>query len=357
LPISPPYREIADLLRRGQVVPFLGAGASLGNRPPDADWDENTFTFLPRGDELSRWLADIIEFPSTEPYDRADLAKVSSYYAETSARTRLLDRLREIFLRESYTPSDVHTYLAELAKSAAIARNADAEMLRDFERLKIKEFKPLLIVTTNYDDLTEAALQALDCPYDLVVHPTDQSERAGSVMLLRHGVKEPEWVTSSQLYIDLGATTVVYKMHGTISRMVEGLDSFVVTEEDYIEFLSLMTSQEAVPKLFMTHFFTRQFLFLGYGMRDWNLRVMLKNLKAKPRGQREDSRSGEPAAESGQARPGRLKSWAIQKDPSPLETKLWVAREVDIYNQDLNEFAGELRKRSQTLVCYKGAED
>src|SRR5205823_762251 len=34
--------------------------------------------------------------------------------------------------------------------------------------------------------------------------------------------------------------------------------------------------QTAVPAQFMRHFSMRHFLFLGYGLRDWNLRVVLK---------------------------------------------------------------------------------
>jgi len=32
--LKPPYTLILDELCKGKVIPFLGAGASLGNRPP-----------------------------------------------------------------------------------------------------------------------------------------------------------------------------------------------------------------------------------------------------------------------------------------------------------------------------------
>lgn len=45
---APPYGEIDDLLRAGQVVPFLGAGVNFGNRlDPAAKWDDKTAPFLP----------------------------------------------------------------------------------------------------------------------------------------------------------------------------------------------------------------------------------------------------------------------------------------------------------------------
>ena len=68
-------------------------------------------------------------------------------------------------------------------------------------------------------------------------------------------------------------------MHGSVNRQSDEWDSFVITEEDYADFLLRMTGQTAVPKSLMLEFRTRRFLFLGYGLQDWNLRVILRNLK------------------------------------------------------------------------------
>lgn len=78
------YGLIWNRLKAGKVVPFLGAGASFVGRPPDAKWDAATPTFLPSGLELAHFLANEAEFPSTDPHDRNDLAKVSSYYADVA---------------------------------------------------------------------------------------------------------------------------------------------------------------------------------------------------------------------------------------------------------------------------------
>jgi hypothetical protein len=352
-----PYREISDLLRQGKVIPFIGAGANLGNRPPGARWNENTTSFLPKGDELSNWLAAIISFPPDEPSD--DLAKVASYFAVESGRTRLIERLQTVFHKREYMPCDIHYLLAELAKSAELAPGVDASVLPEFNLSGAEEAKPLLIVTTNYDVLTEIALQDLGCSYDLVVHPTDNIERAGSVMWWKHGADKPEWVRPNELPIDLNTTTVVYKMHGSGFHAKGAIDSYVITEDDYIDFLSLMMSQQAIPKLFMSHFYTRQFLFLGYGLRDWNFRVMLKNLTGKaelispsPQPETEQSALAEGTREgSNQLRP-ELTSWAIQKDPSHLETRLWFKRDVSLFPEDINLFVEGIRRHCKSLVCH-----
>ena len=303
---EPPYGEIADLLKRGQVVPFLGAGANLSIRPADARWDAKNSAFLPSGAELSRFLAQKSSFPSGDDHDLADLPKVASYFVETSARRRLRERLHDIFNRE-FDPCCIHSYLAEVAASA-----------------------PLLVITTNYDDLLEQAFKRAGCPFDLVIHPTDRKEVEAAVLWWRHGEAEPLAVAPNQLFIDLKTTNVIYKMHGTVDRVLQKWDSYVITEDDYVDFLARMTSQTAVPALFMQHCRTRNFLFLGYGLRDWNLRVLLRNL---------DSTLPVGVDDMGD----ELHSWAIQYHPSEYEVELWNSRQVKVYNLDLNEFVDKLR--------------
>lgn len=310
---APPYGEIADLMASGAVVPFLGAGVNFGKRePPGAKWDDKTATFLPSGAELSRFLAAKSNFPSRDERDTADLAKVASYFAETSARSRLCQRLHDVFNRD-FEPCDIHHYLAELKA-------------------------PTLIVTTNYDDLTERAFARTGKPYDLVVHPTDRKDVEGSVLWWRHNAEKPETVAPNKLYIDLNTTTVIYKMHGTVDRRFKQWDSYVITEEDYVDFLSRMTGQTAVPAQFMRHFRTRHFLFMGYGLNDWNLRVVLNNLRGALPGDSETS---------GSADDDDKRSWAIQYRPSDLEVELWGARKVRIYDVDINEFVKQLREASE----------
>lgn len=313
--MPPPYGEIADLLKRGEVVPFLGAGVNFGARPqPNARWSEKESNFLPSGVELSRFLADMSNFPAENEDEITDLAKVSSYFVETSARRRLRERLHDIFDRD-FEPAAIHNYLAELGRNS-----------------------PLLIVTTNYDDLTERAFNRLGLPFDMVVHPTDRKDVEASVLWWKHGAAEPEVVPPNQLFIDLKRTTVIYKMHGTVDRLTAKWDSYVITEDDYIDFLSRMTGQTAVPAQFMRHFRTRHFLFLGYGLRDWNLRVVLKNLRTVLPVADDASKQAVDEEED-------LRSWAIQFKPSELETELWSARKVKIYDVDINEFVEKLRAR------------
>lgn len=314
---EPPYGIICNHLKKGEIIPFLGAGASLCDRPAATKWDEKNTRFLPTGADLANLLATEAEFPSKEAWDRKDLAKVASYYLEQSDRKSLLERLHEIFNRPCQ-PCKIHHFLAAIPV-------------------------PLLIVTTNYDDLIEQAFHARGKPYHLVVHPTENKELAASVLWWKPGAVEPEAYPPTKLSIPADETTILYKMHGTINRRDSKWDSFVITEEDYVDFLSRMTGQTAIPAKFMLHFRMRPFLFLGYGLADWNLRVVLKNLRMAV-GRSE----GEPmGVTAGIASPeGGRTSWAIQNKPSALEHMLWQARNVNIYDMQIDDFVTKLCERS-----------
>ena len=300
----PPYGIIWNHLKKGEVVPFLGAGASAG-----------TAADLPTGRELARSLADLAGFPSDDPYDRDDLAKVASYYLEAADRPSLLTSLRDTFDRD-YPLGEVHRFLAEIEK-------------------------PLLIITTNYDDLIEQAFREKSRPFHLVVHPTDRADLAASVLWWKPDEPEPVDYPPNNLPLSVGDTTIIYKMHGSVDRQAKRWDSFVITEEDYVDFLARMTGQSAIPARFMLHLRQSRFLFLGYGLGDWNLRVMLKNLRVTLSPTGAERTEGE---DEGQVTAGSLRSWAIQHQPSELEKILWDSRDVNIYDMQLDDFVAKLRE-------------
>ena len=324
MPIEPPYGFIAKGFAEGRIVPFLGAGVNFGTRnPPDAKWNEKTTTFLPSGSELSRFLAGDSGFPWKEDYELDDLAKVAAFYEDAIDPQSLKKELHRIFDRD-FAPCDVHRYLAEVPT-------------------------PLLIVTTNYDDLIERAFAAAGRDYDLVVDANDSAEVAASVLWWKAGAPEPEPQLPGKLFIDIKKTTVIYKMHGTVDRKSKW-DNYVITEDDYVKFLSRMTGQNAVPAIFMKAFRDRHFLFLGYGLRDWNLRVVLRILRDNkniPPPPGADAAVTDEQEMAFQEQGGGPRSWAIQSRPLPLECQLWNARGVNIYDVDINEFVRRLRERAR----------
>lgn len=320
--VEPPYGILWPELKKGQIVAFLGAGASLSGRPKDAEWSEQESPFPPKGSELARLLAEESGFPSQNESDRRDLAKVASYYEARSDRALLRQRLRQVFSK-SYESGVVHRFLAEL----------DA---------------PLLIVTTNYDNLIEQALERAGKTYHLVVHATDKKEYAASVLWWKPGADDPEVVAPAKLALSLTDTTILYKMHGGVNRLAEKWDNFVITEEDYMEFLARMTGQAAIPARFIWEFQKRRFLFLGYALGDWNLRVILHSLGSALPGLVRHSGAELPAdfiIHSGQG--GNRRSWSIQLQPSDLERWLWDRRRVEIFDMRIEEFVAKIQQQSK----------
>jgi hypothetical protein len=251
-------------------------------------------SFLPNASELTSHLAIETSFP---PGETAELSKVAQYFNVVGGRDALDQELHAIF-NALYDPSPLHTFLA-----AAPA--------------------PLLIVTTNYDDMVEQALRAAGRPFDLIVHTTDV-KLGYRLLWWQHGESEPHEVNQKEIDIDLDKVTVLYKMHGAVDRQLATRDQYVITEDDYIEFLSRMTKNKAIPNIFAEPFQTRHFLFLGYGLRDWNLRVVLNRV------------------EKDIGRTKGIKSWAIQRDPSPLERRFWQDRGVEVFDLSLDEFVAKL---------------
>lgn len=314
--IEPPYGEIWEQLREGEIVPFLGAGASIGPRPKDASFDGNHPKFLPTGSELAAWLASFVSFPETPA---SDLAKVASFYQVQAKGDRLAQRLRKVF-EANYEYNKIHELLADVPK-------------------------PMLIITTNYDDLIERAFRARNKRYHLVTHP-EADDLAGSVLWWEPGSPSPRAWTPADLplSIDGQGDSIIYKMHGTVLRppLQTEWQNFVVTEEDYVNFLSRMTQKGgAVPASFMFHLRNSALLFLGYSLNDWNLRVLLHKLR-RPTAKFDDARDDK--ADAPVKRANQKATWAIQSNPSQLERRLWRARDVEIFDVDLGDFATRVRE-------------
>jgi len=262
-----------------------------------------------------------VQYPSEDKHEIEDLARVASYYVELNGQYRmgLLEELREC-LGHAYEFGRLHALLAALPGHH-------------------------LFVVTNYDVMLEQAFKAAQKPYDLVVYPTatDRPDLAAAVLWWPHGAAAANAVAPDQLVIDLTTTTVIFKMHGTLpaDSPPDG-DTCVITEEDYAEFLARMTQSQAIPTIFHRHFHARSFLFLGYSLRDWNLRVLLHNLRLPT------APTDDPAAGAARRRPPD--SWAIQYMPSAFEREVWRSRGVRIFHEDLDRFAGELERERDSDV-------
>jgi hypothetical protein len=307
--VPPPYSVIARELKSGRVVPIIGMDASHSGRPADAQWNPEAPEFLPSGAELSRFLARDTDFPSQEEKDR--LAEVASYYEAFQTRPALRERLRQVLYldaNDSVTIPSLYRFLAEIPK-------------------------PYLIITTNYDAQIERAFREAQKPYDLVVYSPDRKDLANAVLWWPHGAVKPETPAPNELDIDLETTTVIFKMHGSILPETDEWDGFVITEMDYVKFLSRIAGKSAIPSLFSSYCRDRSLLFIGYNLRDWNFRVILRSMSQlfARRVPIDDE--------------DEIQSWAIDEDFSDLEIKFWLKRNVFPYNVSIDEFVKTMQER------------
>jgi SIR2-like domain len=296
------YDYVAAALSYGAVVPLLGAGANLCD-PARQGWELGRN--LPSGGELSRYLVNHCGYPGG---DTNDLLRVSQYAEAKRGDGTLYDALHVVFTA-SYGYTVVHEFLAGLPRQLAAAGNA-----RPYQ----------LIVTTNYDDALEQALTSAGEPFDLIWYAAT-GPHAGKFMHKPPG-EEPRPIKRPNEYrLSVEDRTVILKIHGAVSRADRSSDSYVISEDHYIRFLSNTNLNALVPKTLLATLLNSHFLFLGYSLRDWNLRVILHQIWT----QREQSRD----------------SWAIQREVDEIDSALWDARNVRLHNVGLDVYVGELSKR------------
>jgi hypothetical protein len=304
-------RIVMRRLREGSVIPFLGAGTNLCGRPDGAAWQAGSY--LPSGQELAGYLAESYAYPSSET---PDLLRVSQYVQAVTGGRALYDELLDLFNRD-YAPTSLHLLLAALPRR-----------LREW-RDKGHGARHQLIVTTNYDDALEQAFDAVGEPFDLVTYLAKGPDRGRFMHRTPDGdarvIDEPNRYRE----LSLERRTVILKIHGAVDRRDADGDSYVITEDHYIEYLAQTDIANIIPAVLMAVMNESHFLFLGYSLRDWNLRVILHRIWGR-----------QPFEE-------KFTSWAIRKDPTRLEQRLWRSRNVEILDLDLAEYVEALR--DQTL--------
>ena len=306
------YRQVAKaMVRDGRVVPLLGAGVNLCGRPPKELWRRGA-RYLPSGAELAKDLATSFDYPESD----ADLVRVSQYVSVVLGDAPLYEELHDVFAGD-YEPTPLHRFLASLP---ALVRRQDPPPLDRYQ----------LVVTTNYDDALERAFDDAKEEYDLVTYIADGEERGK--FFHRAPGQEPVVIVKPNEYgaLSLERRTVILKVHGAVDRTDSERDSYVITEDNYIDYLTRTDISRLVPVALAAKLRQAHILFLGYSMRDWNLRAIFHRIW--------------------QERKRGYKSWSIQLDPEPIEEAFWRNRGVDILNVRLEDYVEKLEQETRALV-------
>jgi len=303
------WRTLAERIHKGLCVPFLGAGANFRDDDKGLPLGKTVamgfVEELLRKDQLTavRELTDISSTKAAELGMYADLAalemhnlaRVALHYRRENDANALWSLLRRLLDEAKAEPSLLLRTLARLRRSGG---PNGALPLR-------------LIVTTNYDGLMERALEERHVDYE----PVDQPLTGFSPEI----EDDPRLADNSRL--------MLYKIHGSFSGAAK-TKRLIVTEDDYISFLTVATRHDdtvvGVPTMIKARLINSTLLFLGYSLEDWDFRTLYKGLI-------------EPLNED-----DKPASYAIDLNPPGFWIDFWAKKGVTIVTMDVSVFAERL---------------
>jgi hypothetical protein len=298
-------RRVAHEIETGRVTPFLGAGVNLSGRLPGTDWKPGQS--LPSADELARHLANVFGYPDGEV---RSLVRVAQFIQVMLGMAPLYGELRSVLVAD-YRPTSVHRFLARVP---AILRQRDLSVPNQ------------LIVTTNYDDALERAFAEAGQPFDLVKYIARGRNRGLFQHIDPDGRSTVITVPNEYFELALDERPAILKVHGAVDRQAPAGDSYVVTEDQYIEYVARTEISNLIPIQLRERLSFTGILFLGYSLQDWNLRVILHKIWEE---QDEDL---------------SYHSWSIQLHAHPFDEKLWSSRNVELQIVPLETYITELER-------------
>jgi len=278
-PAQDHFEDVARTILQGRVVPVLGADVT----------------------DLTVRLAERFGYPGNG--ESATLPLVAQFVAVMKGSGPLYDELHEL-LDADLPPTPLHRFFASLPP-----------LLRE------RSLPHQLLVTTSYDTALERAFAEAGEAFDVVSYLAAGRNRGRFCHVAPDGtgslIEEPNTYATE---LSLDRNTVILKLHGQVERTAERTwESFVVTEDDYINYLAQTEVAAAVPVSLAAKLRRSHFLFLGYTMADWNLRVILHRLWGD--------------------QPLSYHSWAVQPEPKPLEREFWHRRDVDVLELPFEQYA------------------
>ncbi|WP_066361719.1 SIR2 family NAD-dependent protein deacylase [Herbidospora mongoliensis] len=226
------WKRLVFQLSKGACTPFLGAGACDG--------------ILPSGRQLSRKLAEDGQYPF---HDKDNLTKVTQFLAMRFGESVHVKEMISEELRVSRTPDfddpqDPHGLLAK--------------------------FPLPVYLTTNYDDFIFQSLKWVGKDPSVAMCRWNEGIEGNAEIFQ----EEAGWNPRPE-------SPLVYHLHGRLDTP----SSLVVTEDDYIEFITNLAHDRAaetpvmLPPVILGALTTRSLLFVGYSLQDWNFRVLFNGLQ------------------------------------------------------------------------------
>lgn len=362
---DPHYLILANDIKKGLLVPVLGGDINWCGRPRrngmPIDWQEKmngrkhpptnhelalyileqaiakeqdkqpNLRFLPEA--LYRILNEEVEQKSRTPstpssdgppneaaYQRAaaamgamsliGLANICQYVQFVDPD--LLDGTLPALLSDDYEPTPVHKFLVALAKYDLDSAIADTPPYP-------------CIVTACFDQVLEKEFQKAGISFHLIAFVLGES--GGEFQYTPPG-KVPEFDSielgsedAKKLIQDgLRERPVILKLNGGFSS---GRRNFAVTEDHFIDYLTHRGVKDALPEILLAKLTKRgkrensHLLFMGFGLRNWTLRVILRRIWS------------ESLAENARKR------WTVLLEKDCCEVDAWLWNDYGLKGSDL----------------------
>jgi len=291
------YSILAERLKRGEIIPFIGSEIRLLSNLPENPSEIALLSAIQQMAQKARYDNFIGTFPM-----------ICQYYLMEYGRPTMLRQVKE---------------LAEPECSIA-QTNPLYHLLSQIP-------SPLLILSSSYDDGLEAAFKAKNKKFALISHHVQPGAECGKILVKYSDKEERELCTPDELSGTVkpfeSGYSVIYKICGCFSlcdsNEIDNIDPLMISEEDFFYFLRQL--ERVMPAYLVNRVKKRSLLFLGYNLNEWHDRLIATAILEKKQGTRE-------------------RSYAVHNFPNLYERSFWKNFNVDIHEIGLWKFIEDLTK-------------
>jgi hypothetical protein len=321
------WQALIRHIQGGRVTPILGPGLTES-------------LFGSRKEMAQRW-AESYDFPMAA-HDREDLPQVAQYLAVNQDQMFIRDELSAYLFKELQNRLDpevtdpasrgryqaLNAAIAEqdlnkliVAAGAMRQEGDEAEPHRVLAGLPI----PVFITTDPSSLLQETLVSAGKRPRAELCRWNEDIDRVPSIYDDDPGFRPT------------AVDPLVFHLYGRFQE----LDSLVLTEDDYFDYLIGITGKkELIPPIVRRRLADTALLFLGFRMDEWEFRVLFRSIMSQ----------------EGRRRRNRYAHVAVQIDPEegriqePERARRYLESyfqdaDISIYWGSADDFAAELRER------------
>ncbi len=217
-------KELIERIADGSVTVFIGAGLSQGAGLPG--WPKLLEQMMAWGKDNQVDFSEAEEKELKTSIRKGELLWVAEVLRERMGKPAFHQFMREVFLESEPLPTDAHRLLPAIPFSSVLTTNYDCLL----EKVYIDSYKGASFHSFTHRDSPELA----------------NALRKGEFYLL--------------------------KLHGTIDR----IDTIVLGSSDYRE---VIHKNHAYLEFLKILFSTKTILFLGFGLNDPDLKLLLDELK------------------------------------------------------------------------------